>query len=436
MGKKRVAFTTLGCKVNQYETSALEELFRRRGYEVVDFEQAADVYIINTCTVTHLGDRKSRQLIRRAVRDNPKALVAVTGCYAQAAPGEILEIEGVDLVVGTGNRARIVDLVEGTVKGRRTVAVQDISGCREYEELPGEASQGRVRAFLKIQEGCQNFCSYCIVPYTRGPLRSRPPESVLAGARELLERGFKEIVLTGIHTGAYGREPGGRMKLPELLREIAALPGLARLRLSSLEPRDITPEILELMASGPPFCRHIHVPLQSGDDEILKAMRRTYDTGFFRGLVNDIRKKIPEAGITTDVMVGFPGETERNFENTVRFIEEMQFSGLHVFKYSRRRGTPAAEFPNQVEPAVKEERSRRLIALGGELSRRFAARYQGKTVAVLAEQVVPGKNGEWLDGLTDNYLRVTFAGPAGLRGQIVNVRITGLGGTVATGRII
>lgn len=436
MDEKRVAFTTLGCKVNQYESAALEELFRRRGYTVVDFEQPADVYVINTCTVTHLGDRKSRQLIRRAVRANPEAVVAVTGCYAQTAPDEVLEIKGVDLVVGAGNRAGMVDLVEKAVKGRKTAAVTDISQCRDFEELPGEAHQGRVRAFLKIQEGCRNFCSYCIVPYARGPLRSRPPESVLAGAKELVARGFKEIVLTGIHTGAYGREPGGRMGLAELLEKLAALPGLVRLRLSSLEPHDVTPEVLELMASGPPFCRHLHVPLQSGDDQVLKSMRRTYDTAFFRELVEQIRDRIPGAGITTDVMVGFPGETEEHFANSLAFVGEMRFSDLHVFKYSPRRGTPAAGFPGQVDPAVKEERSRRLITLGRELTRRFAAGYLGETVEVLAEQVVLDDREEELEGFTDNYVRVTFAGPPGLRGELVRVKGTGLGDAGLKGRII
>ena len=436
MDHKRVAFTTLGCKVNQYESAALEELFRRRGYEVVDYNQPADVYIINTCTVTHLGDRKSRQLIRRASRINPEAVVAVTGCYAQTAPDEVLGIEGVDLVIGAGNRAGIVDLVEGTVKGRQTVAVRDISEDREFEELPGETNQGRVRAFLKIQEGCQNFCSYCIVPYARGPMRSRTPENVLAGAAELLTRGFREIVLTGIHTGAYGREPGGSMGLAELLEKLAVLPGLLRLRLSSLEPHDVTPKVLELLSSGPPFCRHLHIPLQSGDDEILKSMRRTYDTSYFRRLTARVREKIPDCGITTDVMVGFPGETDRHFNNTLGFISEMQFSGLHVFKYSPRRGTPAADFPDQVPPAAKEARSRRLIALGREMAGRFAATYLGQTVDVLAEQFSPADNGGQLEGLTDNYLRVAFAGPPEVLGEQIRVQITEIGDTVLNARII
>ncbi|MCL2336095.1 MAG: tRNA (N(6)-L-threonylcarbamoyladenosine(37)-C(2))-methylthiotransferase MtaB [Firmicutes bacterium] len=437
MEHKRVAVATLGCKVNQYESAALEELFRRRGYLVVDFAQPADVYVINTCTVTHLGDRKSRQLIRRAVRANPAAVVAVTGCYVQNAPHEVLAIEGVDLVVGAGRRAAIVELAEGAGQGNKRAAVGDFAGPSEFEELPGEASQDRVRAFLKVQEGCENFCTYCIVPYARGPLRSRAPEKVLSGAAELLSHGCKEIVLTGIHTGAYGREPGGAMGLAELLAKLAVLPGLLRLRLSSLEPHDVTGEILDLLASGPPFCRHVHIPLQSGDDAILKAMGRTYDRLYFRRLSNAIRAKIPDCGITTDVMVGFPGETDSHFANTLQFAAQMQFSGLHVFKYSPRRGTPAADFDRQVAPAVKDRRSRQLIALGREMTGRFAAGYLGQTVEVLAEQQTPVAGGQFrLDGLTDNYLRVIFSGPREALGELVKVRITGLSDIAMQGRII
>lgn len=452
MAEKKVALTTLGCKVNQYESAALEELFRRRGYQVVDFDSPADVYIINTCTVTHLGDRKSRQLIRRAGRTNPGAVVAVTGCYAQTAPDEVLEVEGVDVVVGAGRRADIVDLVESVSKGRKVKAVEDISGCREFEELPGESHQGRVRAYLKIQEGCENYCSYCIIPYARGPLRSRAPESVLAGVRSLVDHGFKEVVLTGIHTGAYGRGNGGGVDLVQLLASLANVPGLFRLRLSSLEPNDITPELLDLMASGPPFCQHLHIPLQSGDDYILKKMRRRYNTGFFRRLLADVRGKLPEVGITTDIMVGFPGEEDEHFRRSCAFVKEMQFSALHVFKYSPRQGTPAADFPGQVDPRVKEERSRELINIGHALARSFAARYLGKTVPVLVEQAVPGftahehagavldqpagEHREIYEGLTDNYVRVFFPAGEKWRGQLVDIKVTAISGTGLTGRII
>lgn len=437
MTEKKVAFATLGCKVNQYESAALEELFKRGGYAVVDFDSLADVYIINTCTVTHLSDRKSRQLIRRASRTNPDAIVAVTGCYAQTAPDEVLEVEGVDLVIGAGNRANIVDLAEQASKGQKAKVVQDISQCQHFEELPGEAHQGRVRAFLKIQEGCENFCTYCIIPYARGSLRSRAPESVLAGVRNLVNRGFREIVLTGIHTGAYGRERDDGLNLVRLLEKIAKVEGLARLRLSSVEPNDITPELLDLIASGAPFCRHLHIPLQSGDDEILKKMRRRYDTAFFKDLIGKMREKVPQLGITTDVVVGFPGEQDTNFQNSYAFIKEMQFSGLHVFKYSPRRGTPAADFPNQVAPPVKDERSQKLIALGHEMAISFATQYLDQTVQVLVEQVVSGEGkGNDFEGLTDNYLRVVFSGRPKQKGKNVYVKITGLSGIGLRGRII
>ncbi len=440
MAEKKVALTTLGCKVNQYESAALEELFRRRGYQVVDFDSPADVYIINTCTVTRMGDRKSRQLIRRASRTNPDAVVAVTGCYAQTAPDEVLEVEGVDVVVGVGNRADIVDLVEGVSKGRQVKAVGQIDQCLQFEELPGESHQGRVRAFLKIQEGCENYCTYCIIPYARGPLRSRAPENVLAGVRNLVESGFKEVVLTGIHTGAYGREKQDGFDLVRLLESLASVPGLVRLRLSSLEPNDITPDLLELMAAGPPFCRHLHIPLQSGDDYILKKMKRHYDTDFFRRLLTNIRDKIPEVGITTDIMVGFPGEADEHFNHACAFVKEMQFSALHVFKYSPRRGTPAANFPGQVDPRVKEKRSRELIAIGHVLASAFAARYLDKTVSVLVEQPVvtmsEDQSVEIFEGLTDNYVRVFFPAQDKWRGKLADVKINALGGIGLKGRII
>lgn len=435
MPAKRVALATLGCKVNQYESAALEQLFRERGYTVVDFDSVADVYVINTCTVTHLGDRKSRQLIRRAGRVNPDALVVVTGCYAQTAPDEVLEVDGVDLVVGSGNRASIVDLVENAAKGRKVKAVQDIARCRQFEELPGEMHQGRVRAYLKIQEGCENFCSYCIVPYARGPLRSRAPESVLDAVRALVDKGFKEIVLTGIHTGAYGRERGD-IDLVRLLEKIAGVPGLARLRLSSVEPNDVTPELLDLLVSGPPFCQHLHIPLQSGDDTILKKMKRRYDTAFYRHLLEKVREKMPCASVTTDVMVGFPGEREEHFANTRDFIRDMRFSGLHVFKYSPRRGTPAARMPDQVKPGVKDARSKELIALGRELARAFAMQYLEKIVEVLLEPASPGVQGYNLEGLTGNYVRVLVNGDPAWPGKVASVKVTGWGGNGLTGRII
>lgn len=433
---KKVAVYTLGCKVNQYESAAIEELFKESGYETVDFDRPADVYVVNTCTVTHLGDRKSRQIIRRATRTNPEAVVVVTGCYAQTAPGEVLAIPGVDLVVGTKDRFRMVQLVAGYAKGQAPMnAVSDIMVSAEFEELPVPLEQGKTRAFLKIQEGCNNYCAYCIIPYARGPLRSRQPADVLAAATRLVAGGFKEIVLTGIHTGAYGQDLGQEVNLSRLVRELTHIPGLVRLRLGSVEPHDITSDLIDAVAAEPVLCPHFHVPLQSGDDIILKAMNRKYDTGKFAAIVEEIRSKIPEAAITTDVIVGFPGEGTENFQHSFNFIEQMHFSGMHVFKYSPRKGTPAAEFPNQVPPAEKEQRSERLISLGDQLARNYAEQFIGRTVGVLIEQACQTGTGLY-EGHTDTYLKVVFEGQEFLRGQLVSVHLTGFTGNYLSGRII
>jgi threonylcarbamoyladenosine tRNA methylthiotransferase MtaB len=436
MSKKRVAVYTLGCKVNQYESSSLAWLFQERGYQVVDFAGEADVYIINTCTVTHLADSKSRQLIRRPAKANPLAIIAVTGCYAQVSPGEVLKIPGVDLVVGTRDRARLVDLVEQAVKGRSPVsAVSGYLPGDEFEEMAVQPLQGRTRAFLKIQEGCSNYCTYCIVPYARGPLRSRQPDRVIAAAGKMVASGFKEIVLTGIHTGAYGRDLDQEINLAILLKRLLNIPGLQRLRLSSIEPHDITFELVEIMAGSKIFCRHLHVPLQSGEDDILLRMGRKYTAWEYFRLAEVLRENISGLSLTTDVMVGFPGETADHFLGTYSLVKKIAFSGLHVFKFSPRRGTPAADYGQQVEPAVKDERSRRLIQLGRKLSAAYASSHLGQDLSVLVEQRVPGDD-IFFEGHTDNYLKVVFPGDEGLLGQIVRVKAERLQGPVIEGRII
>ncbi|MFZ5649687.1 MAG: tRNA (N(6)-L-threonylcarbamoyladenosine(37)-C(2))-methylthiotransferase MtaB [Bacillota bacterium] len=432
---KTVAITTLGCKVNQYESSSIAEMFRAKGYDIVDFSEIADVYVINTCTVTHMGDRKSRQLIRRAVKSNPDGLVVVAGCYSQVSPGEVLEIPGVDMVVGTAEKSGIVDRVEELQKGQKVNAVLESSRNSEFDELPVVASTERIRAFLKIQEGCDNFCSYCIIPYARGPLKSRDPGRVMEEAAKLVSAGYSEIVLTGIHTGAYGKDKPGGTGLTGLLRELAGLKGLARIRLSSVEPMDINWELISFLAGGPPFCPHLHIPLQSGDDQILAAMRRGYTAGEFKRLVETARDKIKDLSVTTDVIVGFPGEDEESFKNTYVFIEELKFSALHIFKYSPRKGTPAAGFPGQVPPGVKEERSKRLIELGTRLAYRFASEYTGKNVEVLVEGDVENLPG-MMQGHTANYLRVAFPAGGEIRGRYVNVFLENLSDGVLMGRII
>jgi len=411
-------------------------MFSRRGYQVVDFEQPADIYIINTCTVTHVGDRKSRQLVRRAAKNNPEAFIVVAGCYAQVSPGEAQAIPGVDLVVGTQNKGQIIDLIEAAA-GRKGLfnAVEDISRSVAYEELPAPVMTERVRAFLKIQEGCSNFCTYCIIPYARGPFKSRKPENILAEAGHLLSEGFKEIVVTGINTGAYGCDLKDGTDLAELLNLLVQLPGLVRLRLSSVEPQEITDALVEAIAVNKKICRHLHIPLQSGDDAILKKMNRKYTAGYFRELTRALRRESTDVAITTDVMAGFPGETEEQFLNTYSFVKEIAFSRLHVFKYSPRRGTRAAEWPEQVPATVKEKRSAQLISLGEELARSFASRFLDRTVEVLAEE--PSKKFPgFFEGLTSNYLRTIFPFVSGIRGELVKVKVEKLIGPDLNGKII
>ncbi|MDI6869959.1 MAG: tRNA (N(6)-L-threonylcarbamoyladenosine(37)-C(2))-methylthiotransferase MtaB [Bacillota bacterium] len=429
----RVAFHTLGCKVNQYDTRAVAALFRDAGYEVVDFSSPAEVYVINTCTVTSLGDKKSRQALRRARRQNPAAVVVAMGCYAQTAPDEVASLPGVDVVVGTTGRRRLVELVE-TARRRKgaapvppppaagaAVAVAPLTRESEFEELGEGAVPERARATVKVQEGCRQYCSYCKVPYARGPERSRPPAAVRAEVERLVAEGFREVVLTGIHLGSYGRdlpaEP--RWDLARLAGEIARVPGLARLRLSSLEPTDVTDALITLVGENPVLCRHFHLPLQSGDDAILRRMNRHYTTAEYARVVERIRAAVPGAALTTDLIAGFPGETEEHFQRTLAFVREMAFSRLHVFPYSRRRGTPAASFPSQVPEAVKRERAGRLIALGRELSLAFHQPLVGRTVTVLFEEAA----GSWWSGLTDTYVRVLALSPVPLGGEIKPVRV-------------
>ncbi|MGB9826193.1 MAG: MiaB/RimO family radical SAM methylthiotransferase, partial [Desulfofundulus sp.] len=361
----------------------------------------------------------------------------VTGCYAQISPEEVLSIPGVDLVVGTRDKSRIVDLVEeleSRTEGPVAV-VRDVFADRDYEELPVPALPSRIRAFLKIQEGCNNYCAYCIIPYARGPLRSRDPENVLTEAGRLVASGFKELVLTGIHIGAYGQDRPGGLDLAGLVERLTEIPGLVRLRLSSVEPVDITDELVDIMAERTNVCRHLHIPLQSGDDTVLARMRRHYTTGWFRGLVRRLRERIPGIAITTDIIVGFPGETDDQFESTFNFVREMAFARLHVFKYSPRQGTAAASFPDQISAPVKEARSRRLIALGDELARSFAAGHIGRQVQVLVEEGLQEKDG-YFAGLTDNYLRVIFPARNNPVGELVTVRVGGMEGTDLKGMII
>lgn len=424
-----VAFHTLGCKVNFYDTEAIWQLFKQAGYEQVDFEtNTADVYVINTCTVTNTGDRKSRQIIRRAVRRNPDAVVAVTGCYAQTSPADILAIEGVDLVIGTQGRGDIIRLVEEVRATREPVnAVRNIMKTREFEELTVPEFADRTRAFLKIQEGCNNFCTFCIIPWSRGLLRSRKPESVLNQARMLVEAGYKEIVLTGIHTAGYGEDLDG-YNFAALLRDLDTVDGLMRLRISSIEASQITDEVLDVLMGSDKFCRHLHIPLQAGDDEVLRRMRRKYTTAEYADRIERIRRRWPDVAITTDVIAGFPGETDEMFENGYGFMKAVGFSEMHVFPYSKRTGTPAARMPDQIADEVKQERVHRLIDLSEEMQLAYARKFVGSELAVIPERESKGREGSGLlAGYSDNYLHVVFPGDPSLVGEVVRVKLTEAG---------
>lgn len=420
-----VAFHTLGCKVNHYETEALWQLFKQAGYEKIDFEQSADVYVINTCTVTNTGDKKSRQVIRRAIRRNPEAVVAVTGCYAQTTPHEIMAIPGVDIVVGTSGRDNLIDYVNRYLREREPInAVSNIMKAREYEELDVPEFTDRTRASLKIQEGCNNFCTFCIIPWARGLMRSRKPESVIEQANKLVAAGYKEIVLTGIHTGGYGEDLED-YNLARLLRELdTKVPGLKRIRISSIEASQITDEVIEVLNSSDKMCRHLHVPLQAGDDNVLKRMRRKYTTDEFRRKIEQLHQALPDVAITTDIIVGFPGETEEMYENGYRFIEEMKFAELHVFPYSKRSGTPAARMEDQVDEEVKNRRVHELISLSDKLALEYSGKFVGDVLEVIPEEPYKEAPDSGLYvGHSDNYLKLVFEANESLVGKICKVRL-------------
>ncbi|MGB9886034.1 MAG: tRNA (N(6)-L-threonylcarbamoyladenosine(37)-C(2))-methylthiotransferase MtaB [Moorellales bacterium] len=418
--RPRIAFATLGCKVNQSEVEAFREMFRRQGYRVVPFEQEADVYLIHTCTVTHLSDRKCRQVIRRAVRQNPAATVVVTGCYAQVAPEEVAAIPGVRVVVGAKGRQGLVEAVEKARAGREPLClVRPWEEGESFEELPVGGAE-RTRALVRVQEGCDNACTYCLVPQARGPARSRPPEAARAEVERLVRSGFREIVLTGVNLGAYGRDLG--TCLADLLRDLVRVPGLGRLRLSSVEPQHFDPELVAVVTGEEKICPHWHIPLQSGDAATLRRMGRTYTPEEYAALVERLRQGRPEGAVTTDVIVGFPGEDEAAFVRTLAFVEAVGFSRLHVFAYSPRRGTAAAELPGQVSAAVKAERSRRLRALGERLARAYAERFVGRELQVLVERPAKSRPTE-VEGHSENYLLVRLPGGQECLGHLIPVRI-------------
>lgn len=421
-----VAFYTLGCKVNQYDTEAMKEAFLSSGYSLVNFDDVAGVYVINTCTVTARGDAKSRQAIRRARRRNPGAVVAVTGCYTQVDPGAVASMPEVDVVAGTNQGTQIVSLVEQARSGR-VLSTERPAGWPQIAQF-----EGRTRAVLKIQEGCRQFCSYCIVPYARGPLRSQPPQDVLAQVRRMVESGFKEIVLTGVHLGAYGLDAGGP-SLAGLLQAMARAPMPPRLRLSSIEPMDLSPDLFGVLKDLPAFCEHLHVPLQSGSAEVLKAMNRPYGPAEFQGIVDTARSLYPGIGITTDVIVGYPSETEKQFQESLDFVGEARFSRLHVFRFSPRPGTPAASLGGRVGAREMARRSDEMIRLGRSMSLAFHQGFIGRTLEVLVEEY---QAGEALEGFTRNYIRTHLPAGSALSNEIVAVRLDEASPDGARGRVV
>lgn len=417
------AFHTLGCKTNQYETEGVLEIFKNRGYDIANFDEKADIYVINTCTVTHLADRKSRQMISKARKTNEDAVIVVMGCYAQTSADEVSQIQGVNLIVGTKDRVKIVELVEEYIKNKNQIkAVDNIMNTRKFEEIPISAYEGRTRAFLKIQEGCTQFCSYCIIPYARGPIRSRKLDEIINEVKKLAQHGFKEIVLTGIHIASYGRDLKNGNDILTVEEEIEKVDGIERIRFGSLEPTLITNEFIEKLIKLNKMCPHFHLSLQSGSGATLKRMNRKYDTDTYRKAVELIRSNYNNASITTDIMVGFPGETEKEFEESYNFAKEMKFAKIHVFKFSPRKGTPAAGFSNQVAPAIKEERSKRLIELSNICEREFCSGFLNTFQDVLFEQKLNGMD-ELMEGLTSNYITVAAEYDQEILGNIKKVRL-------------
>ena len=429
---KKAASFALGCKVNQYESEAIAELFAEKGYEIVGIDEEADVYVINTCTVTNFGDKKSRQLIRKVKRQNENAIVAVVGCYAQTAPKELMEIAGVNLVIGTKDRAQIVEMVEQYDRANGVENhVSDIMKERVFEPLSIQKLANRTRAYLKIQDGCSQYCSYCIIPYARGPIRSREPQEVVAEVKRLAENGFKEVVLTGIHVASYGKDRRDTSLL-DILKQVHEVEGIERIRFSSIEPNVVTEEFAQTMAALPKVCDHFHLSLQSGCDKTLKEMNRKYDTEKYRQAAATLRKYLPKVAMTTDIIVGFPGETEGDFRESYAFAEEIGFAKIHVFPYSPKRGTPAAARKDQLLNAVKSERSHTLIQLSDRMAADFLADAVGTDAEVLYERAV----GDGIyEGHTTNYMKVHGRSEADLTNRIAKTHITRAEGEMLFGDV-
>lgn len=415
----KVAFFTLGCKVNQYETNGMIQKFIENGYEIVEFHEKADIYIINTCTVTNISDRKSRQMLRRAKEINPTAIVVAVGCYVQVAKDEIEKMPEIDLCLGTNEKKEIVKSVEEYLQDGKKQEMDDVFRNKEYGDFGDVTYTEKVRAVIKVQDGCDRFCSYCLIPYARGRVRSRKPENVVKEVKRIAQNGIKEVVITGIHIASYGKDFKENYQLIDLLEEINQIEGIERIRLGSIEPLLIEDDFLRRLQKLDKICHHFHLSLQSGCDETLVRMNRRYTTEQFEKIVQKLRNTYQDVILTTDIIVGFPGETEEEFEKMYAFLKKIKFYKMHIFPYSMRNGTKAAEMENQVPSKIKEERSKKLIALSEENQAFYHAQYEGKQVQVLVEE----KDGEFFKGHTANYLLVKLKSEEDVINKMVTATI-------------
>lgn len=429
----KVAFSTLGCRVNTYESEAMAEKFVREGYEIVDFNEKADVYVINTCSVTNMGDKKSRQIIGKARRLNEEAVIAAVGCYSQIAPDEVSNIEGVDVVLGTRNKGDIVYYVnKAKDEQKQQIQVGEVLKNKEFEDLSIEEYQDKTRAFLKIQDGCNRFCAYCLIPYTRGAVCSKDFSKVIEEVKSLASHGFKEIILSGIHTASYGVDLEEKVSVVDILEAIEKIDGIERVRIGSIDPTFFTEDVVKRIVSLKKLCPQFHLSLQSGCDETLKRMNRRYTSKEYEDIVNLLRDKIKDVSITTDVIVGFPGETDEEFNKTYEFLKRVKLTKTHIFKYSQRTGTKAYSMENQVDGTIKEKRSKLLIELNKINEENFTKSYIGKTLDVLFEEKYSKEEGYYV-GYTRNYIRVIAKANCDISGKILNATIKSAQGEIAKG---
>lgn len=418
---KKFSVLTLGCKVNQYESEAIIEQFQEKGNILANNNEVSDIYIVNTCTVTNLSDRKSRQYIRKAKRDNPQSIIVVVGCYAQTSPDEVSKIPGVDIIVGTSEKDRILELCEKFLNDKTQInKVKDIKNIYTFENMDINKQESMTRAYMKVQDGCNQYCTYCIIPYARGNIRSREIESALKEADRLSKAGYKEIVLTGIHIGSYGKDLGNK-RLIDLIEAISEIEGIERIRLSSIEPNIIDENFMKRIVSTKKVCDHFHLSLQNGSDKILKSMNRKYTSDQFFEKTQIIKEYMPNVGLTTDVIVGFPGEENSDFNSTCEFVEKIKFSKIHVFKYSPRKGTPAAKMKNQVPGELKISRSQKLIEISNKLAENFIIENYDRELSVLFEKELNGNN--IYEGYSTNYIRIQVYSEEDLKNTVKNVKI-------------